>query len=122
MKRSFYISLMDSMQGLIHACTTERNMKIHLVLFVAAIVIFTVLGANKMEMALILLASGLVLVAELFNTAIENLIDVKVEKQYHPLAWIAKDVAAGGVLFASLISVVIGVLVFISILERTKVL
>ncbi len=122
MKRPFRKSLRDSVRGLIHACTTERNMKIHLVLFAAAILVFALLGANKMEMALVLLASGLVLVAELFNTAIENLIDVKVEKEYHPLAWTAKDVAAGGVLFASLISVAIGVIVLLSILERTKVL
>lgn len=118
MNRPFRKSLRDSVVGLIHACTTERNMKIHLVLFTIAVLFFALLGANKIEMALVLLASGLVLVAELFNTAIENLIDVKVEKEYHPLAWIAKDVAAGGVLFAALISVAIGVIVLISIFER----
>ena len=119
MRRPFHRSLRDSVRGLIHACTTERNMKIHLVMFVLAVLVFALLGATRMEMALVLLAGGLVLVAELFNTAVENLIDVKVEKEYHPLAWIAKDVAAGGVLCAALVSVAIAVLVLLNISERT---
>lgn len=118
MRRPFKKSLRDSVRGVKHACMTERNMKIHLFLFLLAMLFFLVIGANKIEMALVLLASGLVLVAEMFNTAVEDLIDVKVGQEYHPLAWVAKDVAAGGVLLAAIFSVAIGVIVLWSILER----
>ena len=59
------------------------------------------------EMAVLLLAIGMVLVAEMMNTAIEKAVDL-VCPQYHPLAKIAKDAAAGAVLAAALIAAAVG--------------
>jgi diacylglycerol kinase (ATP) len=86
-------------------------MKIHY--FVAAIVLVSSLffGLNKLEMIVLIFAISLVVISEMFNTAIEKTIDM-VTETYHPLAKIAKDVAAGGVLIATLNSVVVGYIIF----------
>ncbi|MBI4118502.1 MAG: diacylglycerol kinase family protein [Parcubacteria group bacterium] len=63
------------------------------------------------EWALLVLACGLVFVAEAFNTAIEIDMDLT-SPEFHPYARDTKDVAAGAVLVSALVAVVIGVLVF----------
>jgi diacylglycerol kinase (ATP) len=60
---------------------------------------------------MILLAIALVLVSEIFNTAIERLVDI-VSPEHHPKAGIIKDIAAGAVLVASIVAVLIGVFIF----------
>ena len=69
------------------------------------------LGLKRLEMILLVFAISLVVIAELFNTAIEKTIDM-ITDEYHVLAKIAKDVAAGGVLIAALNSAVVGYLLF----------
>lgn len=118
MKRPFRLSLADSRRGLCHAVRTERNLKIHLVAFAAAVLVFSLLGARPLELAMVVLTGGLVVVAELINTAIENLIDLKTDRRYHPLAWVAKDVAAGAVLVAALLSLVMAALILWNISLR----
>ncbi len=118
MKRLFRQSLKDSIKGLRFAFETEKNIRIHTIMFIMVLILGLVMGANTLELALIILTSGQVIVAELINTAIENLVDVKVYGAYHPLARVAKDVAAAGVLFAAIISIVLGVIIFASIVLR----
>lgn len=62
-------------------------------------------------MLLLTFAISLVVISEMFNTAIEKTIDM-ITEEYNPLAKIAKDVAAGGVLIATLNSVVVGYILF----------
>jgi undecaprenol kinase/diacylglycerol kinase (ATP) len=64
------------------------------------------------EWCWITLAIGLVIVTEILNTAIEHLTDL-VSPEFHPLAQKTKDAAAGAVLIASIIAVIIGLLVFL---------
>lgn len=64
---------------------------------------------SALELILLVLAVTFVLFAELFNTAIEVLVDL-VSPEYHPLARRAKDVAAGAVFIASIGAVVLGYL------------
>lgn len=100
-----------AIEGILYTFKSERNMKIHY--FVAAIVLVASLffGLNKLEMIVLIFAISLVVISEMFNTAIEKTIDM-VTETYHPLAKIAKDVAAGGVLIATLNSVVVGYIIF----------
>jgi len=65
-----------------------------------------------MEWCWITLAIGLVILSEMFNTAIEYLTDL-VSPEMHPLAKKTKDVASGAVLIAALMAVVIGLFIFI---------
>lgn len=69
------------------------------------------LSLQTWEWITILLTVGIVLTLECLNTAIETVVDL-VTEEYHPLAKIAKDVAAGAVLIFSIIAVIIGLLIF----------
>lgn len=100
-----------AIEGIIYTFKKERNMKIHY--FVAFIVLISSLffDFSKVEMVLLLFTISLVVISEMFNTAIENTVNM-ITDDYHPLAKIAKDVAAGGVLIASLNAVVVGYILF----------
>lgn len=69
-------------------------------------------GLSGIEWAIISLTVFLVLVAELFNTAMEKVVDLIVEGRYHSLAKIAKDVAAGAVLLAAVNAIITGCIIF----------
>ncbi len=69
-------------------------------------------GLTNMEWVVICFAIGLVWMAELFNTALEVVVNL-VSPERHPLAGKAKDIAAGAVLIASLTAAVAGLLVFL---------
>ena len=100
-----------AIEGIIYTFKSERNMKIHYCLAVIILVASLFLDLTRIEMIFLVFAISLVVIAEMFNTAIEKTIDM-VTDEYHPLAKIAKDVAAGGVLIAALNSVVVGYMIF----------
>ena len=83
----------------------------HLLVTVVVVLAGFFFRISLTEWCLVLLAIGLVLAAEAFNTALEYLTNL-VSPDYHPLAGKAKDIAAGAVLILTLISVLVGVLVF----------
>jgi diacylglycerol kinase len=78
----------------------------------AAIILGLLLRISPVEFAMIFVAITLVFIAEMFNTVAEACVDLAT-REYHPLARIAKDVAAGAVLLNAMLSVIIGALVFI---------
>lgn len=100
-----------AVSGIVQALKTEPNMKIHF--FIAFLVLFLSLFFNlsRVELMILLLTMAFVIVAEMINTAVEKTIDL-ITEEYHPLAKIVKDVAAGAVLVAAVISVVVGYLLF----------
>jgi diacylglycerol kinase len=71
-----------------------------------------VLHISAVEFAMVFVAITGVFIAEMFNTVFELCIDLA-SPDYHPLAKIAKDVAAGAVLLSAMLSVVIGLFVFV---------
>lgn len=115
--RNLVDSFNDAIEGLIHAFRSERNMKIHF--FIALLVLSAAIfyGLSRIETILLFLAITFVMVAEMFNTAVEAVIDM-VQQEYHPLAKIAKNVAAGGVLVTAINAVVIGYILFYDKIDR----
>jgi diacylglycerol kinase len=107
----FLNSFVYAWHGLVHAVRTQRNARVHMALGSAAIILGILLRISTVEFAMIFVAITLVFIAEMFNTVAEACIDL-VTKEYHPLARIAKDVAAGAVLLNAMLSVIIGLLVF----------
>jgi len=87
------------------------NARIHAAIAIAALAMGLWLEINLTEWAIIGLTMGMVFTAECFNTALETAVDLA-SPEVHPLAKIAKDVSAGGVLFAATASVAVGLLVF----------
>ncbi len=97
--------------GLWYALRTQVNMRVHLSIAVLAILLGILLRISTVEFAIISVMITIVFVAEMFNTVFELSIDL-FSPEYHPLAKLAKDVAAGAVLLSAIFAVVIGLLIF----------
>lgn len=97
-------------EGVIWTLRTQRNMRIHFALATVVLVLAVVYDVTKLELIALLLAISFVLVAEMINTAIEAATDIATTS-FDPLAKLAKDIAAGAVLIASVTAVVTGYLV-----------
>src|SRR5215208_5991985 len=95
---------------MIYAVRTQRNMRFHVVVAVLVLVASLLVGVRKLELAVLVLTILLVFVTELFNTAMEFVVDLAT-REYHPLAKLAKDVSAGAVLVSKDGAVLIGYLV-----------
>ena len=104
-------SFNHAFEGLIHVLRTQRNMRIHFAIAIGVLVIGLVTGVQRLELIALLLAIAFVLIAEMINSALEHAIDVATTS-FDPLAKLAKDIAAGAVLIASVNAIVIGYLVF----------
>lgn len=108
---SLFKSFRYAFRGLAVAVREQRNLKIHL----GAALVVTALGfwfgISATDWCVLLIMIGLVLGLELINTAIENLTDL-VSPEFHPLAGKVKDIAAAAVLVVSIISVIVGLIIF----------
>ncbi len=102
-----------ALDGMGYAIRTQRNFRIHLVItfFVVAAGIF--FRVHAMEWLVLVLVIGLMLAAELFNTALEALADLAADGLYHSLARTAKDLAAAACLVLAVMAVIIGAIVFL---------
>jgi diacylglycerol kinase (ATP) len=98
-------------EGIIHVLRTQRNLRFHFLIAIVVIAAAVALGVDRIEMILLLLAIAFVIVAEMLNSAIEGAIDVSTTS-FDPNAKLAKDVAAGAVLIASVTALAVGYVVF----------
>ena len=97
--------------GFLRALTKERNMKIHLTLAIIICLFAALIGFNRVEMAILLVLVGFVLCAELFNTAIEDLVDIVLPFEDKRAAAI-KNTSAGAVLVTATVATLAGYLLF----------
>lgn len=93
-----------------HVLRTQRNAWIHAAASVLVLLLSAWLELKGSDLALIVVAIGMVWMAEFLNTALEAVVDLA-SPQQHELARVGKDVGAAAVLIAALCSVVIGLLV-----------
>jgi diacylglycerol kinase (ATP) len=98
-------------EGIIHVLRTQRNMRIHFVAAAVVLVAALATGVSKLELIALLLSIAFVMIAEMINTAIEGAVDVSTTS-FDPNAKLAKDIAAGAVLIATVNAVAVGSLVF----------
>ena len=108
---NFFEAWGNATNGIIYSATTQRNIRIQLVLAVIVMVLSLFYGLNTAELLCLLFAVFLVIFAELINTAIETVVDLFVDV-YHPKAKISKDVAAGAVVLAACNALVVGYFIF----------
>ena len=111
--RSFY----NAFAGIGRTIITQRNMKIHLSFAVFALVVSFLLRLEPLEWVVICILIALVLLLECLNTAIEAVID-RQSTEPHPLSRNAKDAAAAAVLIAAILSVVVGLIIYINAMLR----
>ncbi|MEI7026699.1 diacylglycerol kinase [Paenibacillus sp. y28] len=107
-------------EGIKYALATQQNMKFHFLVAVLVLVLALAMELTKTDILFLLLAVTLVIVTELINTAVEKAVDLAMPDQ-HPVAKIAKDVAAASVLVSAVFAVVTGMIVFFSPLDRLLV-
>lgn len=99
-------------QGIYDAFRTGHNLWVQSAIAILVILCGFYIGVSSEDWILLVLAIGIVFTAELFNTAIEGLVDL-VSPEYNKKAGFIKDVAAGAVLIAAITSAVIGLIVFV---------
>lgn len=113
--RQEYKKLINSfkyaIEGIISSFKTERNMKIHVLAMIVVIALGLFFKLNKVEWCFIIIAIASVISAELFNTAIETVVDM-VSPERNPKAKLAKDIAAGAVLVVAIGAAIIGFIIF----------
>jgi diacylglycerol kinase len=108
--RNFVESFRFAFSGLWYALRTQRNTRIHLAIGAVAVALGLWLNLSPAEWAVVVLTIGFVLVSEMLNTVAETLVDL-ISPGYHPLAKVIKDVTAGAVLLAAVVSIAVGLLV-----------
>jgi diacylglycerol kinase (ATP) len=111
-------SFKHAFSGVWYVVRTQRNARIHLAAALVVIALGLWLGLSYTQWAVIVLTIGLVLAAEAFNTVAEAVVDLATAER-HPLAKIAKDVAAGAVLLMAITAVLVGLLILGPPLWRT---
>ncbi|MDP2938611.1 MAG: diacylglycerol kinase family protein [Candidatus Omnitrophota bacterium] len=111
-KKGYFRSFKAALRGLIIILKTQINAR--LILIIAFFVIGTgiFLGISQLEMLIVLLTIGLVFIAEIFNTMVEETINL-ITEEYHTKVKLLKDMAAAAVWVACMISLVVGYFVFL---------
>jgi diacylglycerol kinase (ATP) len=101
-----------AVDGILHAYRTQRHFRFHFWVVIAVLVASRLFNLDRHQLIMLIFSISLVLVCEMFNTALEAAVDLFTDK-YHPLAKHAKDIAAGAVLIATLNAIAVGSYLFI---------
>lgn len=91
---------------------SERNLRVHLVIASFVIALGFLFQFTGLEFCVALIAISNVIVAEMLNTAIEFALDSIYHNKYSKMVGMAKDISAGAVMFATIVSAIIGVILF----------
>lgn len=103
-------SFQYAFSGIWYTLRTQRNAQIHIVIAISIVTLGLFLQLSLTEWAILALTTGFVISMELLNTATESAMDY-VTTDFHPQIKVVKDVAAGGVLVASITAVIVGLLI-----------
>lgn len=106
-------SFNSAIEGFIYVFKTQRNMRLHFLLGLAALLMGIFLNFTYIELIVLCLTIAFVLFSEMLNTAVEHTIDL-IKEEFHPLARIVKDICAGAVLLSAMAAVIVGYILFVS--------
>lgn len=109
--RGIMTSCAYAMRGIFFAARSQRNFRIHLAAAAGVLAAGVALRFSRLELILLILTVSLVVVGELFNTALEFLLNL-MEARNHPAVRAVKDIAAGAVFMTVVGSVAAGILLF----------
>lgn len=105
-------SFLHAFRGLAYCLKHERNFRIHICVAVLAILLGFVVQFSAIEFVLLILTISSVMVTEILNTMIEKTIDTFTNK-FSPTAKVVKDASAGAVLICAIVSVIVGLILFL---------
>ena len=106
--------------GIIHTFRTQRHMRVHLYITMTVVLGAFFLDLHIREILVLMFMITFVLVAEMFNSAIEAVVDL-VSPNYHPLAKFAKDISAGAVLITTTMAIVVGTLIAVGDVQWERI-
>ncbi len=109
--KSFLRSVRYAIHGIWAGISDQRNLKVQIVIAFIVVGAGFYLDITSMEWCIVLICMAVVIGLEMINSAIESLVDL-VTLERKPLAGKIKDIAAGAVLFVSIISLIVGVIIF----------
>lgn len=112
MRRKIKKSFSYAIEGIIYTLKTQPNMRIHVSVALLTLIVGFLFKISSSEWLALVIVIGFVFMLEIINTAIETLVDLYTE-EYHDLAKIAKDTAAGAVMVAAFMSVCVGLIIFL---------
>lgn len=110
-KRSFIHSLNNAVEGFIHVLRHERNMRVHFLFAFLVLVGAFFLGVSRADWLILCLATCLVLMAEMINTAIEETLNL-LHSKFHPSVGLIKDISAGMVLVSVMNAIILSFFIF----------
>ena len=108
----FKSSLKCAIRGLRYVIRNERNFRIELIIAIFVIFLALVFNIKIWEFIVVIFLITWVLITELMNTVVERVVDI-LEPRVHPFARLIKDIMAGVVLTSSVMSVIVGLLIFL---------
>ncbi len=110
--KNFNSSFKNARKGMRIVLKSERNIRIHMIIALFVLFLALLFGFKPIEICILLLTIGMVIISEMLNTAIEFALDATFRNKYCTLVGMAKDISAGAVMVASVISVVVGIILF----------
>ena len=111
-KRTWLDSVKNCLDGINYTIKEEPNFLREIIIGIIVIICGFALKINVIEWTTIILLIGLVLTFELINTALEKTVDLYT-KEYNEIGKVIKDAAGGAVLLMSIISAIIGIIIFL---------
>lgn len=110
--QKFKNTFKNAQRGLRLALKSETNIRIHFFISACILVLAYFLKFSETKFCILLLTIASVICAEMVNSAIEFSLDAVFHNKYSKLVGMAKDIAAGAVMFTSIIAIIIGILLF----------
>lgn len=110
--QGFHNTFKNARKGLRLVVKSEINIRIHIAIAILVLFFAWFLNFNQIEFCILLFVIGLVIVSEMLNTAIEFTLDSIYHNKYSRMVGMAKDISAGAVMFATFISVAVGLILF----------
>ncbi|HAX73439.1 MAG TPA: UDP kinase [Firmicutes bacterium] len=110
--QALFKSFKYALDGILTAFKIGRNIKVQCCIAIMVVLAGVHYKVSALQWIVLFMMICQVLVLEMVNTSIERVVDLA-SPQHHPYAKIAKDVAAGAVLFACFIAVLIGIIIFV---------
>lgn len=111
-KQGFSNTFKNARKGMRLVLKSEVNIRVHFCIAMVVLALAFVLNFSVERMCILLLTVGFVIATEMMNSAIEFSLDAVFHNKYSKLVGMAKDISAGAVMFASVLAIVIGVLLF----------
>ena len=110
--QGFHKTFKNARKGFRLVLKSEMNIRIHVAVAFLVLIFAYILNFSAVEFCLVLFAIAIVIVSEMLNTAIEFTLDSVFHNRYSRMVGMAKDISAGAVMFATIIAIAIGIILF----------